>query len=676
MANEKVGVDIVVNTGDSDKKLKQTKNQIEDIGDSAKKSEKEAKQASSAFGSLGNAIKSLGIISVIAGAFNFFKEALSKNQKVADAVSAVFNTIATIVNTLVEIFINVTSEVGKSTNGFEALGKVLGGILTLAITPLKLAFDGIKLVISEIQLAWEKSPLGDKDQTTIQELTKSINATKESLATTGKNAVQAGKDIYNNFGEAAKSVVSVVSGVVDKASKINVGAIYEQAKATIALQNSAKIAAAQLQGLVEKYDRQAEQLRQVRDDEFRSIDERIEANNKLAKVLDEQEKAQKKLAQAKVAAAAAELAQNKTNVDLQAALIEAQNEVAGVEAQVAGLRSEQLANAVALTKEKIALDQAVAASENKLLLDRKKANAELIKDEVARLEQKKAIANEEAAIELKRLQDNINNSKAGTQARVDAEIAYAEKKQEIDLSLDSFDQQIQVAKYTREIDNLDRMQTARGVEYEARLAALDAEQVLVEEAFNNKIITEKEYNDKVKSLTDQRIAYQEAEKQAQRDFALATGDVLGQLAGLFEQGTVASKVAGLAQIAISTGVGFAQGLDIAQKSAKATGPAAAFAFPIFYATQIAAVLGAASKAKNILSQVKGGGGGGASASAPSVSTAAPITPAAPIQNTVTQLDQQSINQMGSATNRAYVVESDVTNKQERITRINRAARLS
>lgn len=676
MANEKVGVDIVVNTGDSDKKLKQTKNQIEDIGDSAKKSEKDAKQASSAFGSLGNAIKSLGIISVIAGAFNFFKEALSKNQKVADAVSAVFNTIATIVNTLVDIFISVTSEVGKSTNGFEALGKVLGGILTLAITPLKLAFDGIKLVISEIQLAWEKSPLGDKDQTTIQELTKSINATKESLATTGKNAVQAGKDIYNNFGEAAKSVVSVVSGVVDKASKINVGAIYEQAKATIALQNSAKIAAAQLQGLVEKYDRQAETLRQVRDDEFRSIDERIEANNKLAKVLDEQEKAQKKLAQAKVAAAAAELAQNKTNVDLQAALIEAQNEVAAVEAQVAGLRSEQLANAVALTKEKIALDQAVAASENKLLLDRKKANAELIKDEVARLEEKKSIANEEAAIELKRLQDNINSSKAGTQARVDAEIAYAEKKQEIDLSLDSFDQQIQVAKYTREIENLDRQQTILGVEYEARLAALDAEQALVKEAFDNKIITEKEYNDKVKSLTDQRIAYQEAEKQAQRDFALATGDVLGQLAGLFEQGTVASKVAGLAQIAISTGVGFAQGLDIAQKSAKATGPAAAFAFPIFYATQIAAVLGAASKAKNILSQVKGGGGGGASASAPSVSTAAPITPAAPIQNTVTQLDQQSINQMGSATNRAYVVESDVTNKQERITRINRAARLS
>jgi hypothetical protein len=56
-------------------------------------------------------------------------------------------------------------------------------------------------------------------------------------------------------------------------------------------------------------------------------------------------------------------------------------------------------------------------------------------------------------------------------------------------------------------------------------------------------------------------------------------------------------------------------------------------------------------------------------------SAAPISPSAPIQNTVTSLSQQSINQMGSAAGRAYVVESDITNQQEKIIRINRAARL-
>jgi hypothetical protein len=145
------------------------------------------------------------------------------------------------------------------------------------------------------------------------------------------------------------------------------------------------------------------------------------------------------------------------------------------------------------------------------------------------------------------------------------------------------------------------------------------------------------------------------------------------LAGLFEQGTAAAKVAALAEIAIGTGTGFINGLDIAQKSAKATGPGAAFAFPIFYATQIAAVLAAASKAKQVLSSVKGGGGAGATASAPSIGGTAPLPPAAlqPIQTT---LDQGSINQIGNVTSRAYVVESDVSDSQERIRRINRAAR--
>ena len=59
--------------------------------------------------------------------------------------------------------------------------------------------------------------------------------------------------------------------------------------------------------MVEKYDRQAEQLRQIRDDESKSIEDRIKANEELALVLDEQEKAMKENAAIAVASAAAEL---------------------------------------------------------------------------------------------------------------------------------------------------------------------------------------------------------------------------------------------------------------------------------------------------------------------------------------------------------------------------------
>jgi hypothetical protein len=188
-------------------------------------------------------------------------------------------------------------------------------------------------------------------------------------------------------------------------------------------------------------------------------------------------------------------------------------------------------------------------------------------------------------------------------------------------------------------------------------------------AVQKEIAENNKKNEKLKADND---AAREAELQAKFAFASAVAQGIGELTGLFEQGTAASKVAGLAQIAISTGVGFAQGLDIAQKSAKATGPAAAFAFPIFYATQVAAVLAAASKAKSILSQVKGGGAAG-SVTAPTIQQQAPISPTGP-QTQRTSLDNQTINAIGNQAIRSYVVESDVTSNQQRIAAIQQRAR--
>jgi hypothetical protein len=161
------------------------------------------------------------------------------------------------------------------------------------------------------------------------------------------------------------------------------------------------------------------------------------------------------------------------------------------------------------------------------------------------------------------------------------------------------------------------------------------------------------------ALESQKIL--EARLQAQLQFASAVGGAIGALGGLFEQGTAAAKTAALTEIAINTAIGFVQGLDIAQKSAKATGPAAAFAFPIFYATQIGAVLSAANRARGILSAGKSSGaGGGMSVSNPSV-------PQAPSFNVVgvggANQIAQTIGAQGQTPVRAYVVSQDVTTQQ-------------
>jgi hypothetical protein len=661
MAEEKLNLQITIDTEAGSKN-------VDNLNNKTKESVKSAKEGQGAFSSLGNTIKSLGVISIIAGAFNFFKETLSKNQKVADSVAAVFGTIAAIANKLIDIFIDVTSSVSKNTNGFDALTKVMTGLLTLAITPLKLAFGGIKLFIQQAQLAWEDSFFGGGDIEKIKELTKGIEETKTFLGQTADSAVEAGKKIYNNFGAAAASVVDVVSGVVDKASKINVKAVYEQSKAIIALQNNAKLAAAELSGLVEKYDRQAETLRQVRDDEFKSIDDRIAANNKLGGVLDEQEKAMKKLAATKVAAASAELSQNRTSIELQVALKEAINEQAGIEAQVAGLRSEYLVNQTGLAKEKLALDASIAASNNKITLDERKANAELIKDEVLKLQTKKQISAEEADLELKRLQDNINNYNVGTQARTDAEIAFNEKSAALKIELASLDDAINVARLNREAQARIEQEALLIADYELskaygeakfqdQLDLFDKTRELERQNITSRMHTQAELDAFDKQTAAQKIAL---ERQVQDEKLNILNAGINAAIEIVGRESAAGKALAIAQAVMNTYTGATRALkDVPYP----------FNF-IAAATTIAS--GFMSVKKIMATPLPNNAGAGIGAN---INMSAPVTPQLP-QAQTTNLSQQTINDIGNQAVRAYVVESDVTSSQERITAIRQRARFS
>lgn len=287
---------------------------------------------------------------------------------------------------------------------------------------------------------------------------------------------------------------------------------------------------------------------------------------------------------------------------------------------------------------------------------------------------------------------------AGSKELTDAEKAELDKRAaDRKAAKEKKDAEDKAAQEKRDAEEKARLEKARAdakayedfdTELQQRLIEIEDEKAAKETARLEKAAAEaKAYNDfdtklqqdllKVEEdATAKKIALADAELQAKLGLANAIGNIAGGLSALFEKGTTAAKIAGLAEIAIGTGVGFIQGLDIAQKGAKATGPAAPFAFPIFYATQIAAVLAAASRAKSVMTQVKGGSGFSVPSfgapSIPSVSTNAPLAPS--LQTTT--LNQAQVNQIGNVAARAYVVESDISGNQERITRLNRAARIS
>jgi hypothetical protein len=339
------------------KETKELSKETEGVGKSSAKSVSGVKKLTGAFGGL---MKSLGIVAIVASVFTALKEALERNQKAMDLMETVMSTISTTFNQIVIVLSDVVKWVTESSDRFDGLGKVLSGIVTLSLTPLKLSFYALKLGVQEVMLAWEDSFLGGGDKGKIAELREEIKLTKTNLEEVAIAAVDAGKDVVNNIGDAIGEIGAIYEKAAEGVSKISVKANYEQAKATTAATKAAKFAAAEFAKLNAEKLKEAELFRQIRDDETKTFAERIQANKDLKKSLEEQQKLQSDQIQKQVTAAALAVQQN-GNDENKLALMEAQNAQLELEETITGQLSEQKTNQVSLEKE-------LAETRNEVLL--------------------------------------------------------------------------------------------------------------------------------------------------------------------------------------------------------------------------------------------------------------------------------------------------------------------
>ena len=435
---EKYKIEFEVDSSGAVKSVEKVDDALKDTGKTAKKELSAIEKGVKKVGQAGKTIASGGLkaiglglrgigkaylaagIGIIVSGFTFLYNALKENQEVLDTFNTVFETLSIIGSQVADVIVNVYKSVASATENFDALGKVLKSLLTISITPLKLAFDGIRLGLLSAQLAWEQSFFGDEDPETIKRLNESIFETKQSLADTANEAISAGKSIVTNFGEAVTEIGNISTQVIEGVKDISIEAAIETAKTNVALKKSAELARVANQGLIEDYDRQAEQQRQLRDNEFNTIEERVAANNKLKKVLDEQKKLMLENANAILNAAQAQFNKNASDEN-QIALLEAQNEILAVQAQIKGFMSEQDSNANTLKKEELELNQSLIDGDAERQKLQKDFNAEQIEGDVLRLEQQKLNAVKEKIDETKRLEDKKKLYKEGTQAFADAQ---------------------------------------------------------------------------------------------------------------------------------------------------------------------------------------------------------------------------------------------------------------
>lgn len=413
--------------------IKDTATDSEKVGKNLKKS---TESGAKGFKAIGVALKGAGI-GLFISAIALIKDVFASNQKVMDVFSAVLGTLSDMIR---DFFSFISENAGTVVEWFSQIFN----------DPVQAIKDFGQAIVDNLIERFNSflETLGHVGKAIAELFKGNFDAAWNEAVAAAEESVDILTGVDNTVQKVTDAVVEAADAFVNYASKT-----YDANAALVKLQNNAKLAAAQQARLAEQYDREAELLRQLRDDERNTIDDRIKANNDLLAVLDKQEAAELASANAQVEAAAATYKHSKT-IDNQTALIQAQAAADGVRAKIAGLRSEQQMNDLALSRELNDMLRTQNESIADLTISEQKFQAEREKNEIERLKLLRKSLEEERVIQLARLQSEVDKHKQGTQARVDAEIAYNQKKLELDQALISNEDLLREANLNRQREQM------------------------------------------------------------------------------------------------------------------------------------------------------------------------------------------------------------------------------
>ena len=446
---EKVTLEFEADTKGAVDDIGEIKDGVKDIGKTAKGQTGALSGMAKGFKGVGMAMKAAGF-AIIMKLVNALWEAMKKNQQIADAVSTAFNVVGVIMGKITQTITNVVNRVAASSDNFDALGRIMKNFMTLALTPLKLAFNGIMLVIKEVQLAWEKSWLGKGDIEKIKKLTAQIDGYKQEIKDVTEEAIAAGKGIVVDFKEGIGEIHNLGKIVVQEFDNtfkdVTVKSLVNQAKAVTKASANLGLLEAKHQRIIIAFEKQAEEQRKIRDDISKSIDDRIAANDKLLVIAKEQTKAEIQALKDQKGALASKLAVEVDNADIKAqiyalntAIIETEKRATSLEKESGEQKNALLAEQLANTKElqKIGIDE-VARQEQEFINERDRllkmaeltlSNAEELADAKLRIEEdyqkKKDKLDEAELLKEQALQDTkrqiIGSALTGLTALVGAE---------------------------------------------------------------------------------------------------------------------------------------------------------------------------------------------------------------------------------------------------------------
>ena len=321
----------------------EVKSNIGEVAKDTKKLTTESTKAQKGVGGIGKAFKGMGTaikaagIGLVVALLAKLMEVFSKNQKVLD----VFNTAMTALSIAFnDLFGFISNNIGTVTGYFKEL------------------FEDPSVKIKELGTAIKDG------------LVARFNEFLEVLGLVGKAFGQLidgeFSKAFDTIKEAGVQVVDVYTGVDDSLEKITETIVkyttetIKQADAITQTAKAADRAAVQFAMLNAQFLKDAELQRQIRDDETKTFEERIEANNKLNDILGEQQKLQREQIQIGITAAQQQFDINASEENF-IALQESKVAMLELEETITGQLSEQKTNQVSLEKELLETQKEVRA---------------------------------------------------------------------------------------------------------------------------------------------------------------------------------------------------------------------------------------------------------------------------------------------------------------------------
>ena len=320
-------------TGD----IKKLEDDVKGLGESVKESEGGFKSLGGGVNAVGLAFKAMGI-GLVVSAFVKLKDMLGQNQVIMDRVSVATESLSfiftSVINNVVEFGQKMTSAFDSPQEAIKSLWKALKENIVNRIEGLIDTFGALGKVIKGV-------------------FKRDLDLIKEGASEAGTAFIQ----LHTGLDEVQQSKIAETFKNTAKELKNTSKEAKEYGKRITELRNEVKLAEATQRGLQLQYQKEAEVQRQIRDDVSKTIEERIKANEELGRILDEQFEEEKSLALKKIELAQMEADQNKDNVDLQVALINAKTELTDLEERITGQKSEQLTNINSLLKEQTDLEK-------------------------------------------------------------------------------------------------------------------------------------------------------------------------------------------------------------------------------------------------------------------------------------------------------------------------------